>query len=58
MIEDGITEGNYIETCDNTFEAMHPPSNQSGRFFATAKTNKFKSMEEYFFRKSQVTSYN
>ena len=66
MIEDGITEGNYIETSNNTlcdlkrfqdflyrhfhkhkdYEAMRPGSNQPGRFFVTAKTHKFKSIED------------
>ena len=61
MIEDGITEVKHIETSDNTlcdlkqfqdflychlykhkdYEVMHP-----GHFFATAKTNKFKSIED------------
>ena len=65
MIEDGITEGNYIEISDNIlcdlkrfqnflyrhlykhkdYEAMRPRSNQPGRFFASAKTQKFKSIE-------------
>ena len=39
------------------YEAMHPRSNQPGRFFATSKTHKFKSIEVSF-KKSQVTSYN
>ena len=66
MTEDGITEGKYIETSDNTlcdlkrfqdflyrhlykykdYEAMRPHSNQPGRFFATAKTHKIKSIED------------
>ena len=65
-IEDGITEGKYIETSDNAFcdlkrfrdflyrhlykhkdyEAIRPCSNQAGRFIDTAKTHKFKSIED------------
>ena len=68
MIEDDITEGNYIETSDNTlcdlkrfqvflychlykhkdYEAMRPRSNRPGRFFATAKTHKIKSIQDIF----------
>ena len=68
MIKDGITEGNYSETSDNTlyelkrfqdflyrqlykhkdYEAMRPRSNQPGRFFATAKTHKFKSIKNIY----------
>ena len=68
MIEDGITEGKYIETSDNAFcdlkrfgdilyrhlykhkdyEAIRPCSNQADRFIATAKTHKFKSIEDIY----------
>ena len=52
MINEGITEGKYIETVEHThkgflfrnlykhdqYENMLPKSNQPGRFFATAET--------------------
>ena len=40
MVEDGITEGKYIEA--SFFIIIFPRSNQPGRFFTTAKTHKFK----------------
>ena len=66
MINEGIAEGKYIETADNThkdlkrfqdflyrnlyqheqYENMRPKSNQPGRFFATAKTHKFDSVND------------
>ena len=66
MINEGIAEGKYIETVDNThkdlklfqdffyrnlykheqYENMRPKSNQPGRFFATAKTHKFDSVND------------
>ena len=49
MVEDGITEGKYIEASffiiiftNKDYEAVPPRSNQPGRFFTTAKTHKFK----------------
>ena len=52
MINDGIAERKYIKTADNTpkdlkrFQGFHPKSNQPGRFFATAKTHKFDSVND------------
>ena len=66
MNNEGIAEGKYIETVDNThkdlkrfqdflyrnlykheqYENMCPKSNQPGRFFATAKTHKFDSVND------------
>ena len=67
MIEDGTTEGKYIEASDNIcdlkrfqdflyrhlykhkdYEAIFPRSHQPGRFFATAKTHKFESIEDIY----------
>ena len=66
IINEGIAEGKYIETVDNThkdlkrfkdflyrnlykheqYENMRPKSKQLGRFFATAKTHKFDSVND------------
>ena len=52
MINDGIAERKYIKTADNTpkdlkrFQGFRPKSNQPGRFFATAKTHKFDSVND------------
>ena len=71
MIEEGIRDGKYVETTDNThknlanfqaflyhnfkkhekYDSMRPSSNQPGRFFATAKTHKFNSIDD-------ITVYN
>ena len=55
MIENGITEGKYIETSDNTsrhlkrfqdYQSMCPRSTQPDRLLTTAKAHNFESIED------------